>query len=102
MTININGNTLDALSSRHLHSPYSSLLGQYSSLTLLLSHAASLLAVIVERSQADGIARHWCAKLRDLLPRQQYEMKIQAMVGSKAIASERCVPLHLFVPLAAI
>jgi len=48
--------------------------------------------VIVERSQADGIARQWCAKLRDLLPRQQYEMRIQAMVGTKAIASERCVP----------
>jgi hypothetical protein len=50
-------------------------------------------AVIVTRSAADAAGRVWCTKLRDLLPRQQYELRIQAMVGSKAIASERFV-LH--------
>ena len=93
MTININGNTLDALSSAYLAISSPTLCTSLADSSELLRPPAR--PVIVERSQADGIARHWCAKLRDLLPRQQFEQKVQAMIGTKALASERYVPSAL-------
>ena len=46
--------------------------------------------VVAERAfeKADNL----CKKLRDLIPRQQYEVKIQGQFKGKIIASERIAP----------
>lgn len=46
------------------------------------------LAQIVYRGDADRIGREVCAKLKDLIPRQQFEITIQAAVGGKFVARE--------------
>ncbi|MEK9158885.1 MAG: translation elongation factor 4 [Patescibacteria group bacterium] len=47
------------------------------------------LASLVYRDEAYRVARQITEKLKESLPRQMYEVKIQASVGSKVIASER-------------
>jgi GTP-binding protein LepA len=47
------------------------------------------LAVIVYRDAAAREGRRICEKLKETLTRQQFEVKIQAAIGSKIIASER-------------
>ncbi len=47
------------------------------------------LAVIVYRDAANREGRRICEKLKETLPRQQFEVKIQAAIGSKIVASER-------------
>ncbi|QKX02928.1 elongation factor 4 [Wolbachia endosymbiont of Litomosoides sigmodontis] len=46
------------------------------------------LACIVHKSKAEKRGREICARLKDLIPRQQYKIVIQAVVGSKIIARE--------------
>jgi len=46
------------------------------------------LSALVHRSKADQIGRKICKKLKDLLPRQQFMIAIQAAVGAKVIARE--------------
>jgi len=43
---------------------------------------------IVHRSKAEGRGRALAAKLKEVIPRQQYQVKIQACIGGKIIASE--------------
>jgi hypothetical protein len=45
--------------------------------------------VIVHRADSQTLGKTWVTKLRGVLPRQQYEMSIQAFVGSKCVASEK-------------
>jgi len=52
------------------------------------------LATMVYRSEAQNIGRKTVEKLKELLPRQMFEVKIQAAVGSKVIASERLPALR--------
>lgn len=52
-----------------------------------LSRSAS--KVIVHRADSQGLGRTWVSKLKGILPRQQYEMSIQAFVGAKCVASEK-------------
>lgn len=46
------------------------------------------LSVITERSQAEAKGRQICEKLKNLIPRQQFEIAIQAAVGARVIARE--------------
>jgi GTP-binding protein LepA len=46
------------------------------------------LSMIVHRSMADSRGRGVCEKLRDLIPRQMYQVAIQAAIGGKIVARE--------------
>ncbi|MCX6894571.1 MAG: translation elongation factor 4 [Verrucomicrobia bacterium] len=43
---------------------------------------------IVHRTKAEGRGRVLAAKLKEVIPKQQYQVKIQAAIGGKIIASE--------------
>ncbi len=43
---------------------------------------------IVHRSKAEGRGRALAEKLKEVIPRQQYQIKIQAAIGGKIVASE--------------
>ena len=45
-------------------------------------------STVVHRSQADDYGRRMTAKLRELIPRQLFDVPIQAAVGGRIIASE--------------
>ncbi|WP_421949332.1 translation elongation factor 4 [Phaeodactylibacter xiamenensis] len=46
------------------------------------------LSALVHRSKAEAFGRQICKKLKELLPRQQFVIAIQAAVGAKVIARE--------------
>lgn len=54
----------------------------------LNSEPVDALSSLVHRSKADYIGRKICAKLKELLPRQQFMIAIQASIGAKIIARE--------------
>ncbi|WFD30791.1 Translation factor guf1 mitochondrial [Malassezia sp. CBS 17886] len=45
------------------------------------------LDIVLHRSKAEDVGRAWVHRLKELLPRQQFEIKIQAAVSSKIVAS---------------
>ncbi|MFY9484346.1 MAG: translation elongation factor 4 [Patescibacteria group bacterium] len=49
---------------------------------------------LIHGSKVNSIARRLVTRLKELIPRQNFEIKIQAAVGSKIIASERISPLR--------
>jgi GTP-binding protein LepA len=58
-------------------------------LTILINgDPVDSLALIVHRSMAEARGRALCAKLKDLIPRQQYQIAIQAAIGARIIARE--------------
>jgi len=50
------------------------------------------LSMIVHRDNAQDRGRDLCRRLKELLPRQQFEIRIQAAIGAKVIASSRVSP----------
>lgn len=46
------------------------------------------LSALVHRTKAEAFGRKICKKLKDLLPRQQFVIAIQAAIGAKVIARE--------------
>ena len=46
------------------------------------------LSALVHRDKAESLGRKMCKKLKDLLPRQQFVIAIQAAIGAKIIARE--------------
>lgn len=50
------------------------------------------LACIIHKSRVEQRGREICCRLKDLIPRQQYKIAIQAAIGSKIIARETINP----------
>jgi GTP-binding protein LepA len=61
---------------------------------LVNSEPVDALAVIVNRSQADRRGRMLCERLKDLIPRQLFQIAIQAALGGRVIARETVKPLR--------
>jgi translation elongation factor EF-4 len=55
---------------------------------LLNNKVVDALALIVHSSHAENVARDWVKKLHKVIPRQQFEVPIQAIIGKKVIARE--------------
>ncbi|MBT4099969.1 MAG: elongation factor 4 [Gemmatimonadetes bacterium] len=52
------------------------------------------LAVIIHRDKAFDWGRRLCAKLKELIPRQMFEVAIQAAIGNKVISRETVKPFR--------
>lgn len=61
---------------------------------LLNGEAVDALAIIIHRSKAERIGRDLCEKLSKVIPRQLFEVVIQAAVGVKILARERVAALR--------
>lgn len=58
-------------------------------LTILVNgEIVDALSMIVHRSRAESRGRELCARLKDLIPRQMFQIAIQAAIGGRIIARE--------------
>ncbi len=55
---------------------------------LLNGEAVDALSALVHRTKAENFGRRICKRLKDLLPRQQFKIAIQASIGAKVVARE--------------
>ncbi len=61
---------------------------------LINGEPADALSAILPRPHAEKRARQLAEKLKEAIPRQLFEVRIQAAIGSRIIASERVRPLR--------
>ncbi len=55
---------------------------------LIAGHKNDALSIMCHRSEADAIGREVTKKLKDIIPRQNFEVALQAAIGARIIARE--------------
>ena len=61
---------------------------------LLLGEPADALSTIIHRSEAQHVGAVICKQLKEVLPKAQFQIPIQAAVGAKVVARETLGSLH--------
>jgi len=75
--------------------PYEYKLSKLVKLDILLNgEQVDALSTLIHFDNAYPFGRRICEKLKDLIPRQQYEVAIQAAIGTKIIARETIKPVR--------